>query len=108
MSLTHYKCIRCGDMVSCSMDHHEKYECIMQSCSNCFYRREARMPGQITSVSVCAFDPPKVYVLPAPNGGAQVAAFQTQVNNDQWCGKWVASFDLTPKTDDGFPPTIAY
>ncbi len=61
----------------------------MQSCSNCFYQRDARMPGQIQTVKVCAFDPPKIYVLPAPNGGVQVAAFQTQVNPDQWCGKWI-------------------
>ncbi len=70
----------------------------MQSCSNCFYRRDARMPGQIQSVSVCAFDPPKIYVLPAPNGGAQVAAFQTQVNPEQWCGKWISS--AQPDTND--------
>ncbi len=71
----------------------------MQSCSNCFYRREARMPGQIQSVSVCAFDPPKIYVLPGPNGGAQVAAFQTQVNPEQWCGKWISvdAPNLVPK-----------
>ncbi len=68
----------------------------MQSCSNCFYRRDARMPGQIASTNVCAFDPPKVYILPG-SGGVQVAAFQTQVNPDQWCGKWIdGETDISP------------
>lgn len=58
-----------------------------QSCSNCYYRRDARMPGQIQTTSICAYDPPKVYMLPGANG-VQVAAFQTQVSPDQWCGKW--------------------
>ncbi len=62
----------------------------MQSCKNCFYRRDARMPGQIATASVCAFDPPKAYVLPG-NGGVQIAAFQTQVSDEQWCGKWIKS-----------------
>ncbi len=70
----------------------------MQSCSNCFYRRDARMPGQIATTSVCAFDPPKVYILPGGNG-VQVAAFQTQVMNDQWCGKWIQSVSTGQQAD---------
>ncbi len=77
----------------------------MQSCSNCFYRREARMPGQIQSTNVCAFDPPKVYVLPGGANGVQVAALQTQVSPDQWCGKWIQSEQMIKDTPTDFKIT---
>lgn len=59
-----------------------------ETCGNCRFCGEARMPGSITTMPICRYDPPKVYILPGPNGAIQVSSFQTQVTHEQWCGKW--------------------
>jgi len=39
---------------------------------------------------VCAFDPPKIQLIPS-NGGMSVVSFQSPVAPDEWCGKWIAN-----------------